>query len=172
MKKIPVSVIGQADTLHENLPEQNRVNPKVRVTGILVEDGFLLVVKQSLRERSNWTLPGGTVEYGETLQESLIREMKEETGLDVAVGDLLYVCDRFKSLKNHVIDMSFCVERISDISSLKPGVSTDGEAITQTQMVQFKELTSYGFSQKFVNLITEGFPAKGSYQGDFHAFYA
>lgn len=90
---------------------QGKRVPRVRVTGVLVEDGRLLVVKEVLKERSHWNLPGGGVEYGETLEAALVREMCEETGLQVWVDGLLYVTDRFKALSNHVVDPSFAVSR-------------------------------------------------------------
>lgn len=52
---------------------------QVRVTGILIEDEKVLLVKQKVANR-NWSLPGGRVENGETLEEAMIREMREETG--------------------------------------------------------------------------------------------
>ncbi len=69
---------------------------KVRPTGVLVEDGELLVLRQRVTESlpRDWSLPGGALEYGETVRECLVREMREETSLNVQVGDLLYLCDR------------------------------------------------------------------------------
>ncbi|AIE80308.1 Nudix hydrolase family protein [Bacillus cereus] len=66
---------------------------QVRVTGILIEDEKVLLVKQRVANR-NWSLPGGRVENGETLEEAVIREMREETGLEVNIQKLLYVCDK------------------------------------------------------------------------------
>ncbi len=63
----------------------DRELPRIRLTGILVEDGKVLLVKEVLRERSRWNLPGGGLEPGETIEAGLIRELREETGLAVRV---------------------------------------------------------------------------------------
>ena len=59
----------------------DRELPRIRLTGILVEDGKVLLVKEVLRERSRWNLPGGSLEPGETIEAGLIRELREETGI-------------------------------------------------------------------------------------------
>ncbi|BCJ26785.1 DNA mismatch repair protein MutT [Actinocatenispora sera] len=51
------------------------------VAGILVRDDRLLLVRQQFRVRGFWSLPGGTVEDGESLLAALSRELVEETGL-------------------------------------------------------------------------------------------
>lgn len=49
------------------------------------EDGGRILMVHNTDEWNTWTLPGGTVEQGETLQEALIREVKEEAGVDIKV---------------------------------------------------------------------------------------
>lgn len=69
--------------------------PIVGVGGVVVQDGQALIVKRAHEPRKGeWSLPGGIVELGETLVEAVRRELKEETGLDVEVGEVVEVFDR------------------------------------------------------------------------------
>lgn len=147
------------------------MNPIVRPTGILTEDGKILIVKQELIEHSHWSFPGGALEFGETIEECLVREMKEETGLDVKVKDLLYICDRFHQLNRHIIDMTFLVERTGGELQSNSFRYKDRERIGEIKLIPFDKLSQYGFSQKFYQLVKNNFPNRGSYQGDFHKFY-
>jgi mutator protein MutT len=63
--------------------------PQVAVGGIVVSDGRLLMVKRANDPGAGlWTIPGGRVEAGESLTDAVAREVNEETGLDVTVGEL------------------------------------------------------------------------------------
>ena len=60
------------------------------VGAIAVHDGRLLLIRRGhAPSRGRWSLPGGRVEPGETGQQALVREVAEETGLVVEVGDLV-----------------------------------------------------------------------------------
>ncbi|MCB1319401.1 MAG: NUDIX hydrolase [Leptospiraceae bacterium] len=67
------------------------VHPRLAVGGIVVEDdSILLVLRRNPPAAGEWTIPGGRVHTGETLQAAVQRELKEETGLTVEVRDLAY----------------------------------------------------------------------------------
>jgi len=86
----------------------NGRSPRVRVAAIVREGDSVLLVAHSKEGRSYWLLPGGGVEYGETLEDALKREMKEEVCLDVEVGDLALVCDAIApDGSKHVVNLCF-----------------------------------------------------------------
>lgn len=137
---------------------------KVRATGVLIENNSLLLVKQKLANNKNWSLPGGRVEPGETLEQALIREMKEETGLDVEPIRMLYVCDVAAS-GNTVLHITFLSRRVGGQITL-PTNEFDENPIHDVRFVPIDELTEYGISEKFVELIKNDFPNAGNYLGD------
>ncbi len=69
----------------------------VGVGALLVNDAGEIFLAQrgplAKNERGLWEFPGGSVEFGETLAEALKREMKEEFGIQIEVGNLLDVAD-------------------------------------------------------------------------------
>lgn len=72
----------------------DRPGPTVAVGAVVVEDGSLLMIRRGREpSRGKWSLPGGRVERGESLADALAREVREETGLDIEVGDLLGVLE-------------------------------------------------------------------------------
>ncbi|MGI8858183.1 MAG: NUDIX domain-containing protein [Thermomicrobiales bacterium] len=139
---------------------------KVRATAVLIEDGHILLTEQriSSSETRRWSLPGGGVEFGETLESCLIREIREETGLTVAIDRLLYLCDRIQDGR-HTVHITFAVHRVS--GALQVGVEPEPGAfpITDVRMIPLAHLTAFGFSERFRDLALTDFPQSGTYQG-------
>jgi 8-oxo-dGTP diphosphatase len=81
-------------------PRDSREYPARPIVGvgavILAGDprGVVLIKRRYEPLAGRWSLPGGTVEVGETLEEALVREIEEETGLTVTVGPVVEVFDR------------------------------------------------------------------------------
>lgn len=69
--------------------------PFVGVGAIIIEQGKIVLIKRGHAPAlGEWSIPGGTLEAGETLREGVMREAREETGLIVEPGELLGVFDR------------------------------------------------------------------------------
>jgi nucleoside triphosphatase len=88
-----------------------QVYPEPTVGGFIVnEEGKVLVVK-SYKWFDSYTLPGGHIELGETMVEAVKREVKEETGLDVEVKEMLLMQEAVFSpefyKKKHFIFIDF-----------------------------------------------------------------
>ena len=136
----------------------------IRITGILIENNEILLVQQKLSDKRNWSLPGGRLERGETLSQGLIREMKEETGLDVEIIRMLYLCDVTAS-SNTILHITFLIKRIGGEIEL-PSNEFDENPIHDVKFVPISELVQYGFSEKFIQVIRDGFSNAGNYVGD------
>ncbi len=61
-----------------------------RACAAIVQNKKILMVLHRSSSREYWTLPGGGIEPGETPEQTAVREVKEETGLDVTMGNLLF----------------------------------------------------------------------------------
>jgi ADP-ribose pyrophosphatase YjhB (NUDIX family) len=134
----------------------------IGVFGVLVEDDCLLLVRQRMSDTRAWSLPGGTVDPGETLSEAVVREVQEETGVEVEVERLLYVCDRPEH-DPPVLHVTFELRRTGGEPRM-PTVN-DGNPITDVQMMPLDDLHECGFTDKFIDLLRRGFPGAGSYMG-------
>ena len=74
----------------------------VSVAGLVYNDKDEVLLLES--PRRGWEYPGGMVEPGESLQDALIREIKEETGVDVAITGFIGVC---KNIQKDVVNIDF-----------------------------------------------------------------
>ena len=78
--------------------ENEFANFKLRVNGILINDNKILSVQ--MKKNGFYCLPGGHIEIGEDSKEAVVREFKEETGIDVKVERLISITENFFTRKN------------------------------------------------------------------------
>ena len=78
---------GRRDYYHD--PAAPKANSLIPGGSAVVVDDHGHVLLQRRADSGNWALPGGTMDIGETLSQCVIREVKEETGLDIDITGLL-----------------------------------------------------------------------------------
>ena len=78
--------------------------PEVCVGAVILDDDRLLLIRRGHGPAAgNWSLPGGRVEFGETMAEALVREVQEETGLEVALGNYIGHVEIFGDDSHYVV---------------------------------------------------------------------
>jgi 8-oxo-dGTP diphosphatase len=79
-------------------PRRHPERPIVAVGAVIIDRGRVLLVKRGQEPlKGQWSLPGGAVESGETLHAALVREVREETCLDIEVGPMVEVLDSIRT---------------------------------------------------------------------------
>ena len=78
--------------------------PELAVGAIAVDDGALLLIRRGRGPGlGRWSLPGGRVEWGETMAQALVREVLEETGIECIVGELVGWVERMADAHHFAI---------------------------------------------------------------------
>ncbi|OEU61577.1 MAG: NUDIX hydrolase [Desulfobacterales bacterium S5133MH16] len=99
--------------------------PLVAVGAVVFkEDKVLLILRAKPPAENHWTIPGGSVELGETLQEAAEREIWEETGLTIQAGEPVYTFDVIeRDAKGAILFHYVIVDLAADYVSgeLRPG---------------------------------------------------
>lgn len=91
------------------------LHPEVVVGALLVNDRGEVLVARFSKVQGHYVVPGGHVEYGETIAQALVREMREETGLTPTRYRLLQVSERirpplYKDGLRHLVYIDFLVD--------------------------------------------------------------
>ena len=89
MRQVEAPVSKRFDYYHD--PEAPAANSLVVGSSAVVVDGEGRILLQRRSDSGNWALPGGAMDIGETFGESVVREVKEETGFDVQIERIIGV---------------------------------------------------------------------------------
>ncbi len=126
----------------------SKQHTSVRAYGILVEDGKVLLVRSSSPQivPPLWWLPGGGIDFGESPEETLLREFYEETGLNIAEPKLLDVVSDVRRRPNG--DRIHTVRVLYTVSIASGHLQDEAEGTTdQAQWFSFSELDAVNVAE-------------------------
>jgi 8-oxo-dGTP diphosphatase len=151
--------------------------PLVGVGGVVIEGGRALLVRRGTEPlRGEWSIPGGLLECGETLTAGVARELHEETGLVVRVGELIEAVERiFPDLnaaaravarddaaapegapagparpRYHYVILDYLCERVS-------GEPRAGGDVTEVTLAREADLPQYGLAPLTLRVLGKAF---------------
>jgi len=131
-----------------HLKREYPTQPIVGVGAVIIQNDRILLVKRGSDPGKNrWSIPGGIVELGEKVHATVVREVKEETNLDVEVGNLIdavdnLVPDERGKLRYHFVILDFFVR-------LKGGNSRAGSDVLEIRWVPLDEAEGYDLTLIF-----------------------
>jgi ADP-ribose pyrophosphatase YjhB (NUDIX family) len=122
--------------------------PIVGVGAVITCDGKLLLEKRKNEPgRGKWSIPGGLVELGENVEQTVIREVKEETGLEVEKPEHIDVVDNVVRDENGGVKYHFVI--IDYFVKLKGGTMKAASDAEELRWVTFDEVEKYELTMTF-----------------------
>src|SRR5437667_249946 len=130
---------------------------------IIIDQGRTLLIRRGSEPlRGEWSIPGGTLELGETLEEGVVRELLEETGIKVRVIEIIEVFDRIyaddgtivaqaqKKPRFHYVIVDYLCERIA-------GDPRAGSDVTDVAFAREEELSKYRLTETATRILKKAF---------------
>ena len=151
----PLSFEAEEDVVAVNPSRPSRQYPGQPIVGVgavIMQDEKVVLVKRRFEPLAGqWSLPGGRLELGETLEAGLAREMLEETGLEVEVGPVVDVFDRIlldpeRKVRYHYVLIDYLCRPIG-------GALTHGSDVAAAELVDPGELDRYRLTPKATSVI-------------------
>lgn len=125
------------------------------VGAIVVHQGRVLLIRRAQEPlRGRWVVPGGTVELGETLEDAVVREVREETGISVRPLEVMTVFDRIQRRDGAVLYHHVIVDyRCEFVSGVLQAATDARDAAWVTE----EKLASYDLPPLALDLVQRAF---------------
>ena len=135
----------------------------IGVGGVIVDYGRTVLIRRGTEPLlGEWSIPGGTIELGETIEEAVRRELREETGLEVRVLELIELFDRIylengatfpqdkKKPRYHYVIADY----LCDLVGGEPRAGSD---VTDLAFAREDELSRFHLTEKATSLLKKAF---------------
>ena len=137
--------------------------PIVGIGGVIIDQGRTLLIRRGSEPLlGEWSIPGGTLELGESLEEGVARELREETGIEVRVLELIEVFDQVylddestnlgmkRRPRFHFVIADYLCERLS-------GEPRAGSDVTDVAFASEKELARFHLTETATRVVKKAF---------------
>jgi len=124
-------------------------SPKLTADGAVLKNGQILLIKRKNEPfKGKWALPGGYVEYGEKVEDAVIREVLEETGLKTKIINLFDIySDPNRDPRGHTVTVVYLLDKID-------GELKSGDDAADAKFFNLDDLPDFAFDhQKIINEI-------------------
>ncbi|HWG19394.1 MAG TPA: NUDIX hydrolase [Terracidiphilus sp.] len=114
------------------------LSPLVGVGAVIVHEGRVLLVQRGREPmKGRWTIPGGLIEVGEMLHEAVVRETREETGLEVEPIELVELLDRIHREDGRVRYHYVIADYLCRVVGGTLGAGSDADAVRWVERAEW-----------------------------------
>jgi 8-oxo-dGTP diphosphatase len=126
--------------------------PIVGVGAVIVDGARVLLIKRAHEPlKGEWSLPGGAVDVGETLEAAVAREVREETGMEITVGPVVDVLDSIRRDADGRVQFHFVI--VDYRGSVLSGSATAGSDATELCWADVSDLGRYRLTDAVLKVI-------------------
>ena len=132
-------------------------SPRLAVGAVVVDRGRVLLVRRGKEPlKGHWSLPGGALELGESLEEGLVREVREETGLAVEAVELIELLDRIHREGERVRYHYVIADYLCRVVGGEVQAGSDADAVRWVERVEWSSPSALKLDPITVRVIEAG----------------
>jgi ADP-ribose pyrophosphatase YjhB (NUDIX family) len=140
--------------------------PLVGVGGVVVHESRVLLVQRGHEPlKGEWSIPGGLIDVGETLHEAVIREVKEETGLEVEPIELIELLDRIHRDDSRVRYHYVIADYLCRVTGGTLGAASDAAAVRWVERAEWNSHSALPLDPITTRVIETGWQRARTIQG-------